>query len=229
MVMPAKTVTQPKLQSAVLKWFVDEDFNFEQDTLLAGSGAARSIELGTVLGKIGRGAQTVTKTDIGGSRGAITLASPAATATAAPGDYKIVGNAAATNAGEFEVYKPDGTLDGVGNVAVAYDGTVKFTLADGSTDLTPGDIGKVTVAYAAGSGKVVQMDSAAIDGSQEPYAIAARPASAPDGVDAPIVTMPRGPAVVVDTGLIWPSGYTSDQIAADTVKLAALGIIVRAA
>jgi hypothetical protein len=182
-----------------------------------------------VLGKISTGAQTVTKVDIGSSRGAITLASPAALTTAPAGDYEIVGVAAATNAGTFEVYRPDGTLDGVGTVAVAYDGTVKFTLADGATDLAPGDTAKVTVAYAAGSGKVVPLNYAAVDGSQNVYGIAVRPATAPNGVDVPIVTMPRGPALVVDSGLIWPVGATSDQIAAGTAQLAALGILVRAA
>jgi hypothetical protein len=229
MVMPVKTITQPKLQSAVLKWWADEDFNFEQDTLLAGSGSDRSVDIGTVLGNISAGAQTVTKTDIGSGRGAITLASPAATTTAPAGDYEIVGVAAATNAGTFEVYRPDGTLDGVGTVAVAYVGTVQFTLADGGTDLAPGDTAKVTVAYAAGSGKVVPLNYAAVDGSQNVYGVAVRPSTAPDGVDAPIVTLPRGPAVLIDSGLIWPSGATSDQIAAGTAALAALGIIVRAA
>src|SRR5450830_1251338 len=128
MVMPVKTITQPKLQSAVLKWFADEDYCFEQETALANSGSgltpAGLFDIGLVVGKIGVGAATVSKTDIGSSRGAITLASPASAAGAPAGDYEIIGLTAATDAGTFEVFKPDGTLDGVGTVAVAYTGTV---------------------------------------------------------------------------------------------------------
>lgn len=231
MVMPVKTITQPKLQSAVLKWFADEDYCFEQETALANSGSgltpAGLFDIGLVVGKISLGATTVTKTDIGSGRGAITLASPASAAGTPAGDYEIIGQTAATNLGTFEVFKPDGTLDGIGTVGTAYTGAVKFTLADGSTDLAVGDVAKINVVYAAGSGKVVPLNLSAVDGSQNVAGVVMRPVNVPSGADAQVVVVERQ-AILLDSGLVWPSGFTDSQIAAATVQLAALGIIVRA-
>jgi len=231
MVMPVKTITQPKLQSAVLKWFCDEDYCFEQETALANSGAGLAtpglFDIGLVVGKIGLGAATVTKTDIGNSRGAITVASPGCAAGAPAGDYEIIGLAAASNLGTFEVFRPDGTLDGIGTVGTAYTGTVKFTLADGSSDLAVGDVAKINVAYAAGSGKVVPLNLSAVDGSQNVAGVIARPATVPVSADAQVVAVVRL-AVLLDTGMIYPSGASAGDIVAINAQLAALGILVRA-
>jgi hypothetical protein len=40
-----------------------------------------------------------------------------------------------TNLGNFEVVRPDGTIDGVGTVGTAYNGQINGTLADGSERL----------------------------------------------------------------------------------------------
>lgn len=225
--MLAQIVTAPKLQTAVLKYEVNPEFCREQGVLLAGSGAVRDIEIGRVLGKITRGAQTVTKTDVGGGKGALTLANPGAAPTAQAGAYKVAIVEPAADAGTFVVYKPDGTLDGVGTVGVAYDGTVKFTLADGGTDFAAGDTAVVTVSYAAGSGKIVAFDADATDGSEEPYGIAIAPAAAQDGVDGAVLMLVRGPAIVYGPELVWPAGISDARKATAIAQLAAKGIVVR--
>lgn len=56
MALYTKTVTRPKLQAAVLKWFADEQISFEQETALANCAAAEPIagllDVGTVMGKV---------------------------------------------------------------------------------------------------------------------------------------------------------------------------------
>lgn len=223
--MFTQTVTRPKLQTSVLKFEAEPEYCREQGVLLAGDGAVRTIEIGTVLGKILRGDATVEKTDVGGGKGALTLANPAIADRAPAGVYQVVIIEPATDAGTFAVYKPDGTLDGVGTVAVAYDGTVKFTLAD-ATDFVAGDTALVTVSYAAGSGKIVEFDEDNIDGSDVAYGVAIAKAEAADGVDDRVLYIKRGPAILLASGLVWPSGITDGEKAIALATLEAAGIIV---
>jgi hypothetical protein len=56
--------------------------------------------------------------------------------------------------GHLEVIKPDGSLDGTGVIAVAYNGSINFTLADGATDFVAGDYITVPVTQ-TGASKIV--------------------------------------------------------------------------
>jgi hypothetical protein len=70
-------------------------------------------------------------------------------AGAVPGNYLIrITGTGATAA--YDVEKPDGTLDGTGNVGTAYNGTINGTLADGSTDWAPGMYVTVPVTQSGG-------------------------------------------------------------------------------
>jgi hypothetical protein len=83
-------------------------------------------------------------------------------------------------------------------------------------------LGKITA-----SGKYVQLNTAASDGSQNAAAILAEDMTAPNGTDAKGAGIVRGQCVVSDNGLLWPSGITTNQIGTATTQLIALGILVR--
>lgn len=151
-----------------------------RDNIVIPSGTDAFVA-GMVLGKVGdnSGVVTVTKTDVGGGKGAITLANPAYGAGVKEGDYSVVIIEPATDAGKFVVEDPDGIIVGTGTVAVAFDGVVKFTLAD-ATDFVAGDRALIHVAIAAhaSAGNYVPSSPDATDGSQTPCAIAIYPADA---------------------------------------------------
>lgn len=111
-----------------------------------GLGAGRLLAVSTV--------PTATAgTPVSGSGGTVgngAVTSPTADAGAPAGVYQIVILNAASNAGTFEVIRPDGSVDGNGTVAVAYNGTINFTLADGSNDWVEDDRIPITVSYATG-------------------------------------------------------------------------------
>jgi hypothetical protein len=90
----------------------------------------------------------------GTGNGVLTRANPAFSAAVLPGTYKAICVEKTTDSGAFEVIRPDGTVDGVAIVGTAYDGQVKFTIADGSTDFAQGDTFSlvVTAVDAADSG-----------------------------------------------------------------------------
>ena len=99
---------------------------------------------------------------------------------------------------------------------------INLTLNDGSPDFSIGDT--FTIAVAAGSGQVVAVESAALDGSQDAYGfvIAAYDATlgAIDGV-----AIVRDAAIVA-ADLVWPDESPLPS-AAWLVQLAAKGIIER--
>jgi hypothetical protein len=92
-------------------------------------------EFGNSRGTIAVG--TVAYTGTG--NGILTKATPAFSAAAMAGSYRAIATANITNDGSFTVIRPDGTVDGVATVGEAYDGQVKFTIADGATDFVAGD------------------------------------------------------------------------------------------
>lgn len=115
-----------------------EDVNLILATNTLGSATKAALVVPTA------GAAAALNTNVGnGVFGAVT-----ADAGAMLGDYQIVIIEPGSNAGIFEVFKPDGTIDGDGTVAVAYDGSINFTLADGATDFAAGDAWTVTVGTA---------------------------------------------------------------------------------
>ena len=84
--------------------------------------------------------------------GTYTAASPALATDAQVGTWIVQLVSAASNGGLFAVTRPDGTIDGYAKVGVAYDGGLKFTIADGNADFALGD--KFTVAVSLTGGKI---------------------------------------------------------------------------
>ena len=150
-------------------------------TILSG----QNLIAGAVIGAIALGAVTVTPgaavSASGGTPGNGSIGTVTADSGAQEGTYEVVIIEPGANVGTFEVIRPDGTLDGTGVVAVAYNGSINFTLADGSTDFVAGDRIPVVVDYAAGSGKYKLSLAAAVDGSQTPDMVLAYDADASAG------------------------------------------------
>lgn len=84
-------------------------------------------------------------------------------------------------------------------------------------------LGKITA-----SGKYTAVAPSASDGSQTAAAVLLADVDA-TSADKKAVILARGPAVVAADFLVWPSGATTNQKAAATAQLAALGIIARTA
>lgn len=195
-----------------------------RETVTIKSGA--DLLAGTVLGKITTGAQSVGApaafaSNAGdGSPGTFT-----ADAGAPAGDYKIVFIEPVTNLGTFQVFKPDGTLDGTGKVGTAYNGSINGTIADGTNDFVAGDGFTVTVSYAAGSGKYAIHDPSASDGTQNAIAILYADAAAASADK--VATITARDTEVNASELVWKSGMTDNQKTAATTALAAYGIIAR--
>jgi hypothetical protein len=155
-------------------------------TLLSGQNLIR----GAVLGKIGDNAGAATAgivTFVGTGNGVLTKATPATGTGVQEGSYTATLVTTGTNAGQFAVRRPDGTLDGYAQVGVAYAGQVKFTIADGSTDFVAGDAFTVPVTIAdTSSGKYIRSVAAATDGSQNAIVILAEDCDASGGDKATI-------------------------------------------
>jgi len=208
----------------VLKYEAPNLYSREAVTVLGGAGADRVLAVGAVIGRRTRSTVTVTADPGNTGDGVATLATPALGATAEVGTYTLTCIAAAANAGTFEVLTPRGYRLPDLTVGQAYAGDhINLAIADGATDFVVGD--RFTVAV-SGDEKVVALDPAAVDGTQEAYGIIAAGVTAPDGVDAQGVAIVRE-AIVADHALIWPAGVTSAEKAEATARLAARGILVR--
>lgn len=188
--------------------------------LLGLSDSTTTLKAGTVLGKITEG--TVTQAFAGTGNG--TSTTPVIGAGSLPGAYKATLVRAGTNVGEFEVQDPTGLVIGIAQVAVAFSSRgISFTISDGSTDFVVGDTFTYTVP--AGSGKWVALNLSAVNGAEVPAGILFMSVYVGSGdVSAAIISRA---AEVKDSKLVWPSGFTSDQIAAAMVTLNTLGIIAR--
>lgn len=82
-------------------------------------------------------------------------------------------------------------------------------------------VGKITA-----SGKYVQMDPAAADGSENAAGILLLDTTAPDAVDVQATIIARE-AIVSENEITWIGTATAPQIAAATAQLVALTILVR--
>jgi hypothetical protein len=194
----------------------------EEIVLLSGSGV---VDPGTVLGQVGEGgAVTVTGSAKAGNTGNGALGTVTADAGADPGTYKITIIEPGTNTGTFRVEKPDGTEDGTGVVGTAYNGTINFTLADGSADFVAGDGFSVNVSYAS-STKYAPWDPAGNDGRENAAAILYDRIDA-TAADKGAVATVRGPATISQPYLTFKTGATDPQIAAAVAQLKAKGMIV---
>ena len=189
-------------------------------TLLAGSGAARQLQNGTVMGKQSLGAATAAAA--AGNTGNGTIGTVTVGAGAMVGVYQLVCVATATNAGEFIVEAPDGAVIGTAVVAVAFNtGGLSFTIVDGATDFANGD--RFTITVAAGAGKYVPLDLAGTNGTAVAAGVLYYDYTVPDGQDLAGVVLDGPLVLVTKDNLIYPAGATTGQKAAAWAQLEALG------
>ena len=195
------------------------DLTRAQRTLLAGSGSDRTLRIGEIVGRILFGTPTEDHT---GNTGNGAMSGLALKANAQLGDYTVECITATTNAATFAVFDPLGRRLADAATDVAYDnGEIAFTIADGVTDFAAGD--SFTITVPVGSKKFVPLSLTAVDGSARPAGFSAIKATAPDGVDAPFVNIERL-ATFKSTGLIYPTGATTDQKTAILADLEALNL-----
>ncbi len=97
--------------------------------------------------------------------GVMTLATPAYGAGIVAGTYRVECVTAAANAGTFNVIDPAGQVIGQATVAVAYNGPIKFTIADGANDFEVGDGFNVTVAITGGAGVGAELEAIVLSGA----------------------------------------------------------------
>lgn len=192
-------------------------------TILAGSGSARALTAGMVLGRVFAG--TAAAVADAGNTGDGTMGTITVSGAAKDGVYELVIIETVAAAGAFQVEDPDGELIGMGDVAAAFSaGGLAFTLADGATDFAAGD--RFTITVTQTSKKFVQFVVAGTDGSQIIEGILRGDKTAPDGTDAKDVAFVRD-CEVNGAEIVWPSGITAAEKTDGIQALAALGIIVR--
>jgi hypothetical protein len=108
-------------------------------------GASQTLAVGALLASLIVGSATAAAVAASGNTGNGVMGAVTVDANAPIGVYRVVIIEPATNGGAFSVEKPDGTVDSTGKVAVAYNGLINFTLADGATDFVAGDAWEITV------------------------------------------------------------------------------------
>lgn len=180
--------------------------------------SGQDLVVGTVVGRIDKGAGTIAA--VGGNTGNGTMTGTVGlTSLTKPGVYTFKCVTAATNGGTFSVISPDGHRLQDAIVGTAYTGAhlTGVTVNDGSTDYAVGD--SFTVTIATGSGKWKAFNAANTDGSEIPRGIIAHDCDASDA----------------DTlGSVYLSGeFNSAAVTGATasakLKLQEFGIIVRSA
>lgn len=211
--------TEPNNLKDFLVWEEERGYSRNVATFLSGE----NISLGEVVGKVALSCPASGTADAGntgdGACGSVT-----AGAKAKIGTYILTCIAEATNAGTFAVKDPDGYALADATVAVAYSNDhINFTISDGAEDFDIGDI--FTIEITAGSGKYVEVDASAVDGSQNAAGIAIDNYDA-SSADLDGVIISRD-AIIVTSNLVWPSDATEDQKTAWLADLAEAGIIVR--
>ncbi|WP_027853846.1 head decoration protein [Marinobacterium litorale] len=190
----------------------------ESVTVLSGE----VLKAGHVVGKIKVG--TASATAGGGNTGDGSMGAITVGAGAMAGDYVLTITEAATNAGEFQVVDPEGDVVGLGTVGSEFSGGgLTFTLADGAADFAKGDTFTITVAE--GSGKIVEWDPAANDGSEIAAGVLFDNVDATSG-DKKGVLIARL-AEVNGAELVYLSGATSGNKATAAEQLEKRNIIVR--
>lgn len=185
-----------------------------------------TIEPNQVIAKKAVPADVVAAVDTVAGKGALTLASPAVSSKVKDGAYSVVCIEPATDAGTFEVRDPNGKKVGTATVGVAFDGEIKFTIADGGSDFAAGDTFTVTVKADAVDFVWVPFDQDGTDGSEVPAGIAIYGVETGAGETARIAAMLRDMEANGNC-VVWPDDITAAEKADGEQALAALGIIVR--
>lgn len=184
--------------------------------------AAQSLVVGEVVGKVGIAVPTTGTAGTNTGNGTMTGVSGGSKTQ--KGTYTAKCITAAANGGTFRVEAPDGSALPDAVVGTAYvNAQINLTINDGSTDFAVNDT--FTIAVADGSGKVVAVDFAAVDGSQNAAGISIG-AYGNASADVSGVILSRD-AVVREDGLVWPDGASAAQMAGALLQLEARGIVVR--
>jgi len=223
MTLMVSTGTAPKAPSDIIKFETNPSYCRAEGVLLAGDGAAREIAFGEVLGAAVFG--TPVYAAGGGNTGDGAASGLALKAGAQLGVYTLECITAATDAGVFAVFDPNGNRLADLTVAVAYDnGQFAITIADGAADFIVGDTATVTVGE--GTGKLVARSLTAVDGTARTAGVAIKAATAADGTDGKVLFEKRGPATLLRDEIVYPTGASTDQKAAIDAELLAAGILV---
>jgi hypothetical protein len=201
--------------------------NRSRDNIVVAAGLASLV--GNVLVKTANaGAVTVGTPGFSGTgNGVLTKAGTPAAADVQAGTYRIQLVDEGANAGDFIVIRPDGTIDGTASVGVAYDGQVKFTIADGATDFA--SPAAFTLAVANPSATSLGTFSPLVAGqtvdSTDTVVIGLYPKLGAD-TDRGISVISRD-ATVNGKCLEWPVSQTATEKDAALAALTRAGIIVR--
>lgn len=218
--------SRPKTLSDLVKHETDPLTGRRTGVLLAGSGAARAIALGTLVAVLNLGTPTVAA-KAGGNAANTGLLTLDVTTPLRPGAkqgvYAVRCIAAAANSGTFRVEDPDGNVLGDVAVGVTFDDDVKFVIADGAQDFIVGEGFDITVP--AGNGKLVAWSPTGVGGAEVVAGIALNEVTAADGVDAvdPVLYLRRD-ALVVSSEIAWPDGISAGDKALALAALERLGI-----
>lgn len=184
-------------------------------------GASQTLLVGAIvaLSLVGASAEA---TAASGNTGNGTIGAITIDADAAPGVYVLTIIEPAANGGTFSVEGPDGVELPGGKVAVAYNGPINFTLADGATDFVAGDSFEIAVAADPAERQYVEWS---VDGAPA-AGILFDAVTTGSGETAPGVII-DGDAEVNGNLLVYPTGATlSDKVEARS-QLRRLGIKVR--
>lgn len=213
------------------EFIISEEENLHcRDAVLV--AASQVIVPGQIMGTVMVNEGTITvaaNAFTGTGNGTLTPASPAYGPGVQEGTYTTRLIEAGANTGQFEVRRPDGTIDGFAVVGTLYDGQLRFTIADGATDFAAGAqfTQAVTIAEAADVRQFKALNLAAADGAEVGVAIAVYGVTTGVGQTASISAMVRGPAQVRRENLTYAAGIDAAGKAAQDANLAQRGIIVR--
>lgn len=223
----------PKRLSQLVKWEGFPDFCRQTYTLLAGSGAAREIAIGTMLAMVyGSGAVSAAAATAAENTGdgVLTLADPATTGAVKPGVYTAVcTTGGADGVSKFRVEDPEGSHVGTATGGTAFAKHIRFTIAGGAADFVEGDKFSVTVTVDIGdaTNKIVAWDPAASDGTERIWGIAINKVTAPDGIDNADGLALRRDAILFNGAIEWPDGITAAQKESAINELADMRLLVR--
>jgi hypothetical protein len=184
----------------ILKWEQENHFSREKVTVLSG----QDLPLGAVIGKV------KTSCPAAGTPGGSNVGNGTCTGVTAGdqvklGTYILTCIAEAANAGTFEVKDPDDVTLGQATVGVAYTSEqINFTLNDDSEDFDVDDL--FTIEVTAGSDKVVKINFAGVDGSEDPHGFVIADY---DGSEADVDGVAIVRDAIIDAGfLAWPMAFT---------------------
>ena len=159
-------------------------------------------------------------------QGAMTLAEPAVSPAVKDGVYRVTCIQPDAGGGTFQVEDPNGNVIGISTVGDAFDGEVKFTIADGEPDFAAGDRFAITVETAKHSFEHVAFDPEGTDGAEVPVAYSIYPVATGEGETKKTAVISRL-ATLNGNCIAWPEGITNAQKVDAIQALEKRNIIIR--